>query len=241
MPRIRGKRRPPRPFKWDDASPSGIMRNAFVRTRQAVMSNHPALKRIWRIRNAWLAKGKGERGDLPPGALCQEKSGKTFKKWRVVPGPGGRRPVADKDTCSIYAIVHLENGKTYVGRTIKSPYVRFQEHISITDALGREIKADQTKFVVVLLEIVPRCLEGVENSGTPLHWRERGNSWINRLHTRVKGYNTRRKIAKRQLPQIPTHGFGIRRVRRPRHKSRITKITHNGRVFLSRDWQRRIS
>ena len=104
------------------------------------------------------------------------KEWKTFQERRVVPGPGGRRPVADKDTCSIYDIVHLKNGKTYVERTIKSPYVRFQEHISTTDALGREIKADRNKFVVVLLEVVPQCLEGVENSGTPLHWRERENS-----------------------------------------------------------------
>ena len=81
----------------------------------------------------------------------------------------------------------------------------------------------------------------MENSGTPLHWRERENSWINRLHTRVKGYNTRREIAKPQLPQIPTHGFRIRQVRRSRHKSRVTEITHNGRVFLSWDWQRRMN
>ena len=243
MPRIQGKSRPPRPIEWDDASSSGIMRNAFVLTinTQAVMSNHPALKRTWRIRNAWLAKGKGERGNLPPGALRQQKSGKTFQRWHVVPGPGGRRPAADKDARSIYAIVILKNWKTYVGRTIKSPYVKFHEHISTTDAPGREIKADQIKFVVVLLEIVPRCLKGVENSGTPLHWRERENSWINRLHTRVEGYNTRWEVAKPQPPQIPTHGFGVKRVRRSRHKSRITKITHNGRVLLSRGWQRRMN
>ena len=84
----------------------------------------------------------GWQKEMEKGGICHQEHfaskrvAKHFQKWRVVPGPGGRRPVADKNTCSIYAIVHLKNGKTYVGRTIKSPYVRFQEHISTTDALG---------------------------------------------------------------------------------------------------------
>ena len=161
---------------------------------------------------------------------------------RVVPGPGGRRPVANVDTCTIYGIVHVKIGKPYGGRTIENPYVRFQEHMSTTDALGRAIKADQTKFVVVVLEVVPRFLEGVPEIGTPRHWRIRENSWINRLKTRTNGYNTRREISKPLPPRMPTHGLGIiRRIIRSRHKPRVTKMTHNGRVFLSRDWQRRIN
>ena len=46
---------------------------------------------------------RGKGGVLPPeGALCHQKSGKTFQKLHVVPGPGGRRPVAVKDACMFY-------------------------------------------------------------------------------------------------------------------------------------------
>ena len=127
----------------------------FLRTRQAEMSNHLVRKRIWRIRNDWVEKGKGERGNLPPGAHCRQAKGKTYTKWLLEPGHGGRRPLAQKDTCSIYAIVRLQNGKICTGRTIKNLYVRFQEHMFTADVSGRAIKSDQSKFVVVLLEVTP--------------------------------------------------------------------------------------
>ena len=51
----------------------------------------------------WQRVG-GKEGIYHQEHFASKKCGKTFQKWRVVPGPGGRRPVADKDTCSIYAI-----------------------------------------------------------------------------------------------------------------------------------------
>lgn len=229
MPRARGRR---------------IMRNAYVRTRQAVQSNHPVLKRVWRTRDAWLKKGQGLKGNLPPGALCQQKQGRTYPVWKVAPGPGGRRPTENKEFCSIYAVVHLENGKIYVGRTIKSPYERFQKHMSTKDTFSRAVQSTPNKFVVVLLEVTPRVLDGVPDEGTQIHWRKRENSWIHRLKAYTNGYNTRRELRRPSRPALPSHGFGVRRVTRSRQSTRIWKIGNNvwqgGRVFLSRDWRRRV-
>ena len=149
------------------------MRNFFLRTRQAVVSNHSVRKAIWRIRNAWVEKGNGERGIFPPGAHCQQAKGKTYTKRPLEPGHGGRRPLAQTDTCSINAIVHDQNGKQYVGHTIENPYVRFLEHMSTADVLGRAIKSDHSRFVVVLLDVTPRLLDGVASAGTQQHRRRR--------------------------------------------------------------------
>ena len=47
-------------------------------------------------------------------------------------------PVAEVNTCYICAVVvDLKTGKTYVGRTIKNPYVRFVEHRKSGDPLGK--------------------------------------------------------------------------------------------------------
>ena len=49
------------------------------------MSNHLALKRIWRIRNAWLAKAKGKRGDCHKEHVASRRVGKRFKNGTYFP------------------------------------------------------------------------------------------------------------------------------------------------------------
>ena len=57
-------------------------------------------------------------------------------------------PLADTNKCYyIHAVVDLKTGKTYVGRTIKNPYVRFQEHRTSGDSLGKAIWMDDSKFI----------------------------------------------------------------------------------------------
>ena len=143
----------------------------------------------------------------------------------------------------INAIVDLKTGKSYVGRTIKNPYVRFVEHQKSGDPIGKEILMDDSKFVLLTLEVLPRHFpRALQNSGIQ-HWRVRENSWIHVLNTFQNGCNTRREIVKPRYPPLPCHGFGIRPVKRSRHGTRVTKV--NGgyqvrRMFLSRDWKRRI-
>ena len=57
MPKGRGRRgRPPNFVEWVQGSPLGIMRQAYVRSRNAVTCDHPKLRRIWRIRDASSTK-----------------------------------------------------------------------------------------------------------------------------------------------------------------------------------------
>ena len=65
-------------------------------------------------------------------------------------------PVAEVNTCYIYAIVDLKTGKTYVGRTIENPYFRFVEHRKSGDLLGKATLMDDSKIVVLTLEVLPR-------------------------------------------------------------------------------------
>ena len=85
---------------------------------------------------------------------------------------------------------------------------------------------DDSKFVALTLEVLPRfhfpC--ALQNSGIQQHWRVRNNSWIHRLNTFQNGYNTRREIAKPRYPTLPSHGFGIRPVKRSRHGTRVTRV-----------------
>ena len=153
-------------------------------------------------------------------------------------------PEADVNTCYIDAIVDLKTGKTYVGRTIKNPYVRFVEHRKFGDPLGKEILMDDPKFVVFTLEVLPRRIPcALQNCGIQQHRRVRENSWITRLNTFQNGCNARREIAKPRYPPLPSHGFGIRPVKRSRHGTRVTKVNggyQGRRMFLPRDRKRRI-
>ena len=58
----------------------------------------------------------------------------------------------------------------------------------------------------------------------PWHWRKREDAWIRKLNSYRNGYNTRRKIVNPRPPQIPSHGFGIRPIKRLRHEERISKV-----------------
>ena len=131
-----------------------------------------------------------------------------------------------------------------MGRTIKNPYVRFVEHRKSGDPLGKAILMDDSKFVVLTLEVLPRHFPcALQNSGIQQQWRVRENSWIHRLNTLQNGSNTRREIAKPRYPPLPSHGFGIRLVKRSRHGTRVTKVNggyQGRRMFLSRVWKRRI-
>ena len=102
---------------------------------------------------------------------------------------------------------------------------------------------DDSKFVLLTLEVLPRHFpRALQNSGIQ-HWRVRENSWIHVLNTFQNGCNTRREIVKPRYPPLPCHGFGIRPVKRSRHGTRVTKVNdgYQGRIiFLSRDWTRRI-
>ena len=94
-------------------------------------------------------KGEKCRGKIPPGAFGRQKSGKPIPPWLIEPGHMSQYPVAEVNTCYIYAIVDLKTGKTYVGRTIKNPYVRFVEHRKSGDPLGKAILMDDSKLVVL--------------------------------------------------------------------------------------------
>ena len=115
------------------------MRDAYSTTKQAVNSKHPHLRKIWRIRGAWLEKGERCRGKIPPGAICRQKEGRPIPEWLIKPGSKRCTPIAGDTICHIYAIANVRNGKTYiyVGRACKSPYVRFQEHSHSGDILGK--------------------------------------------------------------------------------------------------------
>ena len=91
---------------------------------------------------------------IPPGACCKQRVGMIFPPWTTIKGRKRKRPITP-GYVSIYAIVNLVLGKAYVGRTSASPYVRFQQHMNDKDQLGRALKADPSKFVVLLLEKVP--------------------------------------------------------------------------------------
>ena len=154
------------------------------------------------------------------------------------------RPLPKENVCYIYAIIHVQNGKIYVGRTIQRPYVRFQQHMKTHDPLGKAMLSDDSKFVVLLLEVLPKLFPcQVDNVRNSWHWRKRENAWIHKLNSHRNGYNTRREIVKPRSPGIPSHGFGIRPIKRSRREERISKANggfHGKIMFLSRDWKRRV-
>ena len=169
----RGKRRgrPPNLVEWIDESPAKIMRNAWLRTRKAVSDDHHRLRRVWRIRNEWLSKGEKCRGKIPPGVFGRQKSGIPIPLWLILVEPGhmSQYQVAEVNTCYIYAIVDLKTGITYVGRTIKNPYVRFVEHWMSGDPLGKAILMDDSKLVVLTrssLKTLPLNVTKFRNSIT---------------------------------------------------------------------------
>ena len=84
------------------------------------------------IRQRWLENGKGSP---PPGALVVQKRS-LLAQYISVKGVRGLRPLSPPWWC-VYAIVNLQNGRSYVGRTKRSPYLRFQEHVEKdTDHFG---------------------------------------------------------------------------------------------------------
>ena len=89
-------------------------------------------------------------------------------------------PVAEVNTCYMYAIVDLKTGKTYVGRRIKNPYVRFVEYRKSGDPLGKAILMDDSKFVVMTIEVLLRHFPcALRYAGIQQHWRMREfmDSW----------------------------------------------------------------
>ena len=109
-------------------SPADIMRSAYKKTKKilSVKRPHPNLARVMAIRQRWLVKREGG-SHLPPGALIAQKDN-VLAQYVSSKGPRGLRPISPS-WWSIYAIVNLSNGRAYVGRTTRSPFLRFQEHV----------------------------------------------------------------------------------------------------------------
>ena len=223
MPKSRGGRgRPPNFVEWVQGSPLGIMRQACVRSRKVVTCDHPKLRRIWRIRDAWLEKGKECGGNIPPGAFCRQKSGKPIPERRVEGNKTKSRPLPKENVCYINAIVHVQNGKTYVGRTIQNPYVRFQQHLRTDDPLGKAMLSHDSKINSGSTSKIVPLPSGSCEKFMALEKKE--NAWIHKLNSCRNGYNTRREIVKPHPPEIPSHGFDIRPIKRSRHEERISKV-----------------
>ena len=119
-------------------SPADIMRSAYQITKMTLSKTRPHrnLKRLIAIRQRWLENGKESP---PPGALIVQKSG-LLAQYISVKGVRGLRPLSPPSWWCVYAIVNLQNGRSYVGRTKRSPYLRFQEHVEKdTDHFGRAL------------------------------------------------------------------------------------------------------
>ena len=102
-----------------------------------------------------------------------------------------------------------------MGRTRRSPYLRFQEHVEKdTDQFGRALRNDPKDFVVIQLEKVPEDTK-LED------FRRRESSWINRVDALSIGYNSRREISKRPAPFLPVYGLGPEPITRSRNPDRI--------------------
>ena len=103
MSNNRGERRSRQPnlVQWIDESPANIMQSAWLRTRKAVSADHHRLRRIWSIRNEWLSRGEKCGGKIPPGAFRRQKSG---NPWIIEPDHMSQYPVAEVNTCYIYAL-----------------------------------------------------------------------------------------------------------------------------------------
>ena len=115
----------------------------------------------------------------------------------------------------VYAIVNLKRGRTYVGRTRRSPYLRFQEHVEKdTDQFGRALRNSPKDFVVIQLE---KVLQGTKLED----FRRRESSWINRVDALSIGYNSCREIIKRPAPFLPVYGLGPEPITRSRNPDRI--------------------
>lgn len=249
--------RPPDTYK--PGSPGYYMHALYIRSKAACKSDHPHLRRLWRIRDKWLNERPGE---IPPGAKQTQQTGrhcppyvtrgkarskvgrKLYKK-----GYDGQYPRDCKNKSYIYALVNMTNGMIYVGRTNRSPYRRFHEHFISDDFIGRTVRSYAYKFVVVVLETIPTHVMGMPPNKFP-HVSARENSWIHRLDTVNHGYNSRCEISAPPPPVLPTHGFNVRPIRRSRHPQRISgNLSAQGsnaafkssgsRQYRSRDWQRR--
>ena len=110
-------------------------------------------------------------GCLPPGALIAQKND-GLAQYISSEGPRGHRPVSPS-WWIIYAIVNLSNGRAYVGRTICSPFLRFQEHVMNDPShFGRSLRDNPHGFVVVQLEKAPKGAELLQE------YRKREFSWI---------------------------------------------------------------
>ena len=178
-------------------SPADIMRSAYKLTKKILSTTtiHHRLRRLLVICQRWLQKASP-----PPGALIMQKRN-VLAQYISVNGVRGLRPVSPPWWC-VYAIVNLKSGRSYVGRTRRSPYLQFQEHVEKdTDQFGRALRNNPKDFVVIQLEKVPK--------GTKLEdFRRRESSWINRVDALSIGYNSRREIIKRPAPFLPVYGLG---------------------------------
>ena len=135
-------------------SPADIMRSAYKKTKKtlSVKRTHPNLARPIAIRQRWLVKREGV-SHLPPGALIAQKNN-VLAQYVSSKGPRELRPTSPS-RWSVYAIVNLSNGRAYVGRTTRSPFLRFQEHVmDDTSHFGRSLRDNPNRFVVLLLEKV---------------------------------------------------------------------------------------
>ena len=83
--------------------------------------------------------------------------------------------------------------------------------------------------MVIQLEKVPKDTK-LED------FRRRESSWIQRLDTLRRGYNSRREMAKRQAPLLPVYGLGPAPIKRSRNADRDTKFANKRRIDLRMDF-----
>ena len=191
-------------------SPADMMRSAYKRTKKisSVKSPHPNLARFIAVRQRRLGKMEG-MGHLPPGALIAQNNN-VLAQYVSGKGPGGLRPISSS-WWSIHVIVNLSNRRAYVGRTMRSPFLRFHEHVMDvmdgTSHFGRSLRDSPNGFAILLLEKVPE--------GTALlEYRERESSWISGIDNLHLEYNSRRETAKPPDPLVLTHGYGPAPIKR---------------------------
>ena len=166
-------------------------------------------------------------GCLQPGALIAQNNN-VLAQYVYSKGPRGFRPVSPP-RWSIYAIVNLRNGRAYVGRTIRSPFLRFQEH-AMDDAshFRCSLRDNPNGFVVLQLEKV--------SGGTVLQeYRKRESSGNSRLDNLHSGYNSGREIAKPPALLVPTHGYGPAPITRSRHPDHIKMPNLQARYLANKD------
>ena len=123
---------------------------------------------------------------IPPGALQRQSRTLLVPPYMTSQFGSGVYPTWNEKVAFIYALINIVDNLVYVGRTKRSPYLRFLEHTKSSDYIGRAIRKHEDRFVVVVLEKLPATMAGM-TKGELTHMQKRENSWIHRLNSKHKG------------------------------------------------------